>query len=369
MPTTRAKRSPSKSKSSAKSPAAPQPGPLVLHPALTPLPVNLQGPFVNRPGGGILTLDNRQLLLSRDRGKTWKPRPLFNYGPHDKEFKLSNERVLLRTARDTLILSFMNINERVWGWRDELRDTLPGTRCPNYVMRSTDGGDTWRDVACLHEDWTGDLRTIIQCRGGRIVISSMKMLHNPGRHGVITYYSDDDGATWKASNLIDLGGMGHHAGGIEATIAQLNDGRVWMLIRTNWGKFWEAYSHDEGASWRQIGPTALIAPSAPALLHRLASGRLIMLWNPTHPADQPDKARIRGGDGIWAEVPASYYREKLAAAFSTDDGRTWSNPVILASKENSWVSYPRVFEPKPGELWISTMQGALSAKVLEKDLL
>lgn len=342
------------------------PGPLWLHPRAVRLPFDLPGPFVRLSGGWLLTTDRTGTLSSRDGGRSWTPRPLFRYGEKDKEFKISDERVLLRTRRNTLILSFMNLNERVWGWSDERHDTVPGVRCPNYVMRSVDGGRTWGDVAMLHEDWTGELRNAIQTRAGRVVISSMKMLHNPGRHGVLTYVSDDEGKTWAASPIIDLGGCGHHGGVTEATVEELRDGRLWMLLRTNWGRFWQAFSGDGGLSWREVRPTEIEASSAPGLLKRLESGRLLLAWNRLFPEGRRGFP-LTGGDGNWSEVPVSNHREELSFAFSDDDGKTFGKPVVIARRRNDWLSYPRVFEHKPGELWLTTMQGGLRLALREAD--
>ncbi len=63
--------------------------------------------------------------------------------------------------------------------------------------------------------------------------------------------------------------------------------------------------------------------------------------------------------------------------FSDDDGKNWSKPVVIARiTEHSKVkniAYPRVFEAKPGEIWITTtypgFAGYLSIKLYEKDFL
>src|SRR5690606_20053438 len=102
---------------------------------------------------------------------------------------------------------------------------------------------------------------------------------NPGHHTTVTYTSKTNGLNWIRSNVIDLGGVGHHSGAMEATIEQLRDGRIWMLIRTNWGVFWEAFSENEGLTWKQFRPTDIDASSTPGLLTRLKSGRLFLVWN------------------------------------------------------------------------------------------
>ena len=78
---------------------------------------------------------------------------------------------------------------------------------PTYAIRSLDNGKTWQDLQKLHDDWTGAIRDIIETRDGNIVFTSMMMRHNPGRHSVVTYTSNDEGKRWLHSNLIDLGGI------------------------------------------------------------------------------------------------------------------------------------------------------------------
>jgi hypothetical protein len=351
-------------------PTAKKPAPLWLHPKVRRLAVEPQGPFLLMPRGELLTFNNREVMASRDDGRTWKTRPAWNYGPYDKEYKLSNERSLIRTKRGTLIFTFVNVNEKVWRWRDELKDILPGNRVPNYVTRSTDGGKTWEPPTLLHEDWTGELRNAIQTRSGRVLLSSMKMLSNPGRHAVLTYGSDDEGKTWTPSNTIDLGGCGHHGGVTEATIEELSprngDGRILMLMRTNWGRFWRAISTDEGRSWRDMRASDIDASSAPGLLKRLASGRLILAWNRQFPEGKTSFP-LTGGDGLWSEVPVSNHREELSIAFSEDEAESWSEPVVITRQRGAWLSYPRLLERRPGELWLTTMQGGLRVKFEERD--
>jgi sialidase-1 len=339
---------------------------LWIHPKTQKLNFDRPGPFSVTGKGVLITVDDRNVLASVDEGETWTSQPLFNYDRNEKEYKISNERVLIRATTGTLILSFMNLNERVWLWRDELHDALPGTRLPQYVVRSTDEGKSWTDVQMLHESWTGEIRNAIETKSGKIIISSMNMLSNPGRHAVLSYVSEDDGVSWKRSNIIDLGGVGHHGGVTEATIEQLTDGRILMYIRTNLGRFWQAYSEDEGLSWREIKPSQVDASSAPGLLKRLSSGNLLLVWNRQFPEGRTEYP-LTGGDGLWSQFPVSNHREELAIAFSDDEADNWSDPVIIARHEGSWLSYPRVLERHPGELWLTTMQGALGLRLFETD--
>jgi sialidase-1 len=338
--------------------------PLWIHPGCKKLPTDKQGPFVRTGDGAILAIGGTEAFLSRDEGKTWEARPLFQPG---QKAGVSSERALIRTKDGAIILAFINTNEEVWKWNAARRDADPSVKSAMCILRSLDDGKTWQDFQTLHTLWTGDVRDMIQTRGGRVVVSTMIMLNDPGRHAVVTYASVDNGKTWKRSNIIDLGGNGHHDGAIEAPIEQLKDGRIWMLIRTNWDCFWEAFSTDDGRSWRIIRPSAIPAASSPGMLKRLASGRLILVWNRPYPEGKTIWPRI-GGDGQWSDTPALNHREELSVAFSEDDGTTWSKPVVIARQAKASLAYPHVFEQSPGVLWITTMQGGIRVSLRESDL-
>ena len=115
---------------------------------------------------------------------------------------------------------------------------------------------------------------------------------------------------------------------MEPTVAELSDGRVLMLIRTHWGRFWEALSDDSGLAWRTIRPSQIESTSAPGYLLKLRSGRLALVSN--------------GKKG----------RQELLLAFSEDDGKTWTQQVALARQKGGQLSYPYFLERRPGELWV-----------------
>jgi len=345
---------------------------LTLDPRLTPLSDDRLGPFVTLGDGSILSIDTDSTSVSADGGKTWSaPRPIFSA---DQKIQVSNERAMLRTRDGTIIAAFMNLSERNWTWDDELGDA-PNAILPTYVMRSLDDGKTWQNVQKLHDEWSGAVRDMIETTDGRVMFTAMKMRNDPGRHSVLTYSTTDHGLSWKASNLIDLGGAGHHGGVTEPTLTQLKDGRLWMLIRTNWSEFWSAYSNDGGQFWNVIQPSGIAASSAPAMLRRLDSGRLMLLWNRLYP-DGETEWPLSGGDNLWSATPVSNFREELSIAFSDDDGKTWTDAEVIASAADSdrkgskrWISYPYVFEVEPGQFWITTMQGGLRVKISEADFI
>ncbi|HPO12825.1 MAG TPA: sialidase family protein [Candidatus Hydrogenedentes bacterium] len=344
--------------------AAEEKGPLWVHSQCTPLPTEMSGPFVRLGDGRLLTIKGADALTSADEGKTWGKWGIF---ADPQRFAISSEYGILRTKNGVVIVAFINMKEQDWRWNSAKHDADPGTRLPTYAARSLDEGRTWEAPQKLHDEWTGCIRNIIQTKSGAVVFTSMKLLNNPGRHSVLTYVSKDDGATWRASNIIDLGGCGHHGGVTEATVVQLNDGRLWKLIRTNWGRFWEAFSEDDGISWRTIHPSTIEASSAPGQLLRLQSGALLLAWNRPFPEGKTEYP-LTGGDNEWSEVPVSNHREELSVALSLDDGQTWSAPVVIARQTGQWLSYAYLFEPKPGLVWLTTMQGGVRVSFQVKDL-
>ena len=117
---------------------------------------------------------------------------------------------------------------------------------------------------------------------------------------------------------------------MEPAVVELQDGRIWMLIRTTKGEFFQAFSSDQGMTWSEALPSGIGSPSAPCHITRLASGRLALVWNNT--------------------MNTTKSRSALSIALSEDDGETWSEPVIAVSGEQ--VSYPYISEPTPGQLLI-----------------
>ncbi|WP_417396741.1 sialidase family protein [Gimesia chilikensis] len=327
------------------------------HPQTSRLPHKHLGPFIRLTDGNILAPDAKQSLISEDEGKTWQATPLY---AEPEKFHTSNERALIQTRKGTILLVCMNLAERKFNWNDKLGGPQSDCYLPVYVIRSTDNGKTWLSPQILQDHgWCGAVRSMIQTKSGRIIVVVSQSIANPGRHVSHTYYSDDEGETWKHSNMIDLGGSGDHDGAMEGTIVELKDGRIYQLIRTKFGRFWEAYSEDEGASWRTIRPSEIPASSSPAILQRLDSGRIVMLWNRFR---DPQKRTGR--------------REELSLAFSDDDCQSWSKPTVIArdltppgQKRENRVSYPYVFEAHPGELWVTTMQGPVRLKFKEADFI
>lgn len=324
-----------------------------------------QGPFVRAGDGAIWGADERGALVSLDQGKTWTARSIYD----PQRYRSRPERALLRTKEGVLLYAFLNENEKVFKWDDKLGGPLEGCRLPVYVVRSGDDGKTWAAPAVVQEGWCGAVRQMIQLRSGRIVLISQVAKAHPGRHVTLVHLSDDLGKTWRVGADIDLGAEGNyagkvagltattHGGGIEGTVFEKRSGGVKLLLRVPHGYFHELTSVD-GAHWKASMPSTIEASDSPGMAVRLASGRLVLVWN-------------RYRDPVTREGR----RDELSIAFSENDGLTWTTPHVVAAnrigggerESRRWISYPYVFEPAPGRIWISTMQGPVRVELQEQD--
>lgn len=326
----------------------------ILHPKAHRLPFNHQGPFVTTADGGVLCIDAQNALHSSDDGKTWKTTPLFR---ESKKYNVSNERALLRTREGVIVSAWMNGAERGapkgWHWGEpsaKWQDFI----LPTYVSRSLDDGKTWEEPIKLNTPWCGCIHSLIETSKGRLVLVGQEIIPE-WRHATVMFVSDDKGKTWQRSNVLDYGVGAHdHAGSIEGSVIERKDGSLYLLLRTESGFLWEATSHDGGSKWENLKQTKIKSVTCCPQMARLADGRVALLWNAPR-RDQPQNGTSRA---------------ELSLSFSSDDGTTWTQPVIVAANYagGGRVSYPYLYERKPGELWITTMQGGLRMALNIADL-
>ena len=324
--------------------------------------------IVQLADGAFLTIDGNATVVSRDQGARWNERH-----PIVADLSADAKRadgvpggvvMLVRTSDNVLTAVWRD--ERALDWDNKTAELGKNAKGDVWSIRSIDGGRTWIDRQKIFSGICGHPPVnLLQLRSGRLVVPIQYYVRDPGRNVIKTCVSDDAGHTWRSGNTIDLGGRGHHDGAFEPSLVELRDGRVWMVIRTNWDRYWDAFS-DDGLNWRTIRPGAIEASSSPPYITRLASGRLILFWNRLYPEGQHSYER-RGEP--YSEVAGSWHREELSVALSDDEGTTWTAPRIVAREEKKWLSYSYVFEPKPGLIWLFSGQGKFSAQVHEADLI
>jgi Neuraminidase (sialidase) len=328
-----------------------------LDPRCKALPFTKVTQLVELRDGRLLTVEGTATKTSRDDGKTWSaPKRIYDgAGPGIPSDELCY--LMLRTNSGALVMAYLDkFSHEAPVWDAAKNEASKDGRIDVWSIRSLDEGNTWIDRQKVRDGYCGALIGMIQTSRGRIVLP-VQSLFEHNRHAIVSFGSTDGGKTWQRGNVIDLGGRGDHDGALEPTVAELKNGRLLMLLRTNLDRFWEAYSDDGGRYWRELRPSQIEASSSPGWLMRLASGRLVLVWNRLYPggktaSDMP-AGWYRGSAGSQqSEAAASWYREEFSMAFSEDDAKSWTKPVVIARQPDGQCSYPYVFERRPGELWV-----------------
>lgn len=243
------------------------------------------------------------------------------------------------------------------------------------VTRSTDAGKTWSEpVAISDQRFTNGHppRKILQTDSGVFLLPAQYRTPNPGRHTVAILRSTDDGRTWSSpAPVFDLpNSNGNHDGVVEPTLIQLKDGTIWFVTRTNLGALWESRSNDDGLTWSPLRPTRIYASSSPPTIERLSDGRLVLVWNPWKDTEgNPPQTRGGADTTDYSLAVASWHRRELHLATSSDEGKTWSEPLVVARHprvsgvfKSGWISYVSLFEHED-HLYLFANMGDLNARI------
>ena len=146
-----------------------------------------------------------------------------------------------------------------------------------------------------------------------------------------TYYSDDEGDSWAESvDSVFVGeeDRGARAAFVEAPcIAETDDGRLLMFMRTEMQRIAQSYSCDGGVHWQQGKFNDLVSSRSEIWLDRMpASGDLLCVWN------QVSAEETRSG----------FYRSRLSAAVSKDSGSSWTHFRTLVQTEAGMAQLDRI---------------------------
>jgi len=271
--------------------------------------------------------------ISRDRGRSW-----------ESPFVLQKHVARLATLQPSLLR--LKIGELLFGYNVLNRYEGTDLRLYDgkyYVRRSNDEGRTWSDPVCAtpHESYhTVNPDRVIQLSSGRIVVPAECTLAVGGGeagHMVSLCYWSDDGYTWiRGKGHVDVGTTTE-----EPSVAELMDGRLLMVFRNRNGYVGRAYSSDRGDTWSDVGYLELPSPLAPQTVKRIPStGDLLLVWlnNPDALAaarKQPQPI-VQIGE---IKRPTGAVRAPLAAAVSSDEGKTWTHIRNLATDPKGDYGY------------------------------
>lgn len=193
-----------------------------------------------------------------------------------------------------------------------------------YCIRTSGGINGDRTLTKVTDTNSIMIKPPVFIRGGKRVVVAAHGGVSP--KGCYTYVSDDDGQTWQQSGIVtspDHKGGGFHKGirwnhgAVEPTVVELNDGTLWMLMRTSQDRHYEAFSKDGGLTWSESQPSIFYGTITMPTMGRLADGRLLFFWCNTTPLPEVD-----GTNGVWDDVFTN--RDVTHVAISEDDGKTWT---------------------------------------------
>ena len=166
--------------------------------------------------------------------------------------------------------------------------------------------------------------------------------------GVLCFLlSDDDGKTWhEAPDTVHPPFVSRN-GLQEPGVIELENGVLWAWARTDMSYQYECFSFDGGEHWTQVQPSRFTSPRSPMQVKRNPKdGALIAVWNPI-----PSYNGRKEYDGFFDG------RTPIVYAKSTDDGRTWSEPVVIEGREDSGYCYPCIFFTEDDSILVGYCSG------------
>jgi Neuraminidase (sialidase) len=293
-----------------------------------------------------------ELITSDDDGRTWSdPRVLMDTPIDDRDsgvLETAGGSILVTTFTSLAYEPILQKAEKIepgekgaWSpeklarWRQahnrlaaDQRNAMLGV----WMLRSTDGGKTFSEpYRCLVNSPHGPN----QLADGRVLYAGKNLWQGEAKIGVCQ--STDDGVSWRWLAEIPTRQGDSPAAYHELHAVEAADGRLVAQIRNhnqaNAGETLQSESLDGGKTWSE--PHSIGVWGLPSHLVRLNDNRLLMTYG-----------HRRKPFGNQARV-------------SDDDGRTWSDPVIVSGDgAGGDLGYPSTVQLADGSLlsvWYESM--------------
>ncbi len=259
-------------------------------------------------GGSYESSDDQSLYLARRRKgqQAWDPPRMLLRNP---EQPVGNAVIFTMPDATLWIL---------WGRMEASQPLLAhtGWDATRLMYRtSRDDGHTWSADRKFPMETAGWLprNLAIRLRDGTLLVP----LSDERNHRDLSFFvmTKDNGATWSRSQNIP----NEQSQGEQPAVAQRRNGSLIAFLRTA-PRLLQTESFDGGKTWTQAQTTEFKNPDAAISLCSLTDGNLLLVWNNTE-----------------------HGRTPLHIAWSKDDGKTWSPPLMLESNPGEY-SYPSVMQ-------------------------
>ena len=267
--------------------------------------------------GGVTPTEDRNnyvvVASSKDKGTAWQER--FVIDP-DKRGPVRAFDPQIWISPDNRLWVFwaqMIKKDGIYGvWAMETSDLDSENPVWSPPRRLCDGIMMNKPVVLKNGDWLLPVSTWMTTRNSAQVV-----------------VSTDHGDTWSVRGSCDVPANDQNAD--EHMIVQLEDGSLRMLVRTLYG-IGETISKDEGRTWSTLKRSEIEHPMSRFFVSRLKSGNLLLVKH------GPIKRKLKN-------------RSYLMAFISKDDGKSWSNGLLL--DERTGVSYPDGMQASDGRIYIT----------------
>jgi hypothetical protein len=164
---------------------------------------------------------------------------------------------------------------------------------------------------------------VLRLPGGRMLLPLYSDTYSIG----LVAISDDNGATWRASDPIVS------VGGVQPSLVRKQDGAIVAYMRDNGPppqRVIVASSLDDGVTWTQGEDSEIPNPGSSVEVIALRDGSWLMVLNDTESG-----------------------RARLSAWLSTDEGRTWPSRRAIENTPGGSYSYPSVIQTADGLVHVS----------------
>lgn len=309
-------------------------------------PRNSEGAFADTGDGGILFAYSRfcggdggddaecdiAAVASYDNGESW-----------------SEPRIIARAAdfgvRNLMSVSALTMKNGDIGIFFLVKEISGGSEFA--LARSADGGRSFCSTKRCIRNFIPGYYVVNNDRAerlsdGRIVLpAAFHRLESDTQSGRIKkldgygtglfFVSEDDGESfYEAKARMVLGETAYSSTGIqEPGLVELRSGVLWVYARTDRGFQYESLSADGLRSLTPARQSRFTSPVSPMKIKRdPVSDTLYAVWNP-----------VPCYNGRYIS-PAGWGRTPLAAAKSTDDGQSWSQPVLIEDDPERGYCYP-----------------------------
>jgi BNR/Asp-box repeat. len=260
-----------------------------------------------------------QIVRSTNNGKTWSEPETINNTPLD-----DRDAGIIQTKQGTLLISwftsiaftmpvYKTAYERYARIAEKINlPEIRGQYLGNWVRRSDDGGKTWGEA----------IRTKVSAPHGPISLRDGRLLYvgsaqYESRRGIFVEESTDDGRTWKI--IAELTGAEEPQRMSEPHMVELKSGKLIAMVRYEPKDpakrcLLQSESTDGGKTWTPLRSSGI--------------------WGLP-----PHLIQLKNG---WVLVVYGHRREPFSqrACISKDEGKTWEDPITIASAIGPDMGYP-----------------------------